>query len=233
MAYVSRHSLGATAADPLADVRAGSAFLKRGSKGDAVRALQTLLRKAQSGDDLLVVDGDFGPKTEALVIRAQKVLSLTADGIVGKQTITALEDALGSAVTATAAATVDFSARTPVKPLTRDEALKQARDKAKAASTSKVNAMRQKGITDAKAGKYAAPAPTAPPDFDTMNYQAGWLSTGAALPPGVVHIGAGGVPVTDAGGGGAGGGGAGGLDSKLLIAGGIAAAAVLFVVMRR
>jgi peptidoglycan hydrolase-like protein with peptidoglycan-binding domain len=208
MAYVSRHALGATSTDPLAPVRAGSLLLKRGSKGDAVRALQTLIRQGQTLDgaaseSLIVVDGDFGPKTESFVRILQKALGVVVDGIVGKQTIAALEAALGSAPKASVAA--DFSARTPVKPLTKAEAIAQAKEKAKAAAAAKVNAMRQRGIADAKAGKYAPPAPPAPspdgkpvPDYDTMNYQSGWISTGKPLPPGVILIGAGGVAVTSA-----------------------------------
>lgn len=229
MAYISRHALGATVTDSLAPVRAGSLLLKKGSKGDAVRALQTLIRQGQVVDgarDLLVVDGDFGPKTESFVRILQQALGVAVDGVVGKQTITALEAALGS--TPKAAAAADFSARTPAKTLTKAEAIAKAKEAAKAKIAAKVSDMRQKGIADAKVGKYAAPTPIAPPDFDTMNYQAGWLSTGTALPPGVVHIGAGGKPVTDAAGGGE--DAAGGGDNKMLITGGILAAAAVAAV---
>jgi N-acetylmuramoyl-L-alanine amidase len=36
-------------------------------------------------------DGDFGPRTQAAVIAAQRKLNLTADGIVGNGTWTALQ----------------------------------------------------------------------------------------------------------------------------------------------
>lgn len=203
MAYVN---LGA-AADPLASVRAGTNFLKKGSKGDAVRALQALIRQGQVLDgaaatSLIEVDGDFGPKTEAAVLKLQKALGVVVDGIVGKQTLVAIETALLVSTpepqAAASAATIDPKKRTLAKPATRDEAIKQAKDKAKAAAAAKVNVMRQKGIADAQAGKYAPPVPTDPPDYDTMNYQGGWISTGKPLPPGVILIGAGGVAVTSA-----------------------------------
>jgi hypothetical protein len=128
---------------------------------------------------------------------------------------------------------LDLTKRTPAAPRTKAEAIAAAKAAAKAKIAAQVLDMRQKGINDAETRKYAPPAPTAPPDFNTMNYQAGWLSTGAALPSGVVRIGDGGRPVDAAGGGAAGGGGAG-VDNKMLIAGGVlAAAAVAAVVLMR
>jgi peptidoglycan hydrolase-like protein with peptidoglycan-binding domain len=234
MAYVSRHALGATSTDPLAPVRAGSLLLKKGSKGDAVRALQTLIRQGQtldgaSSESLIVVDGDFGQKTESFIRTLQKALGVVVDGIVGKQTIASLEAALVSAPKAAAAA--DFSARTPVKPLTKAEAIAKAKEAAKAKTAAKISTMNQRGVADAKAGKYAAPVPTAPPDFDTMNYQAGWLSTGAALPPGVVRIVAGGVAATDAAGapGSSDGAGGGGGNQTMIAAAIVGAAAIAAV----
>src|SRR5829696_2427540 len=50
--------------------------VKRGSQGDAVRALQ--------------VDGIFGPKTDAAVRGFQQALGITVDGIVGPVTWRAL-----------------------------------------------------------------------------------------------------------------------------------------------
>lgn len=69
--------------------------LSRGSKGTAVIDLQTRLntwRAITPGVTLpgLVVDGDFGSKTEAMVIAFQKKKGLTVDGIVGPQTWGAL-----------------------------------------------------------------------------------------------------------------------------------------------
>jgi hypothetical protein len=53
-------------------------MLRRGSKGEEVRLLQSLLA--------VIVDGDFGPKTEAAVKAFQKGHGLVADGIVGPYT---------------------------------------------------------------------------------------------------------------------------------------------------
>lgn len=63
--------------------------LKRGSKGAQVKALQRMLY-ARLGSTYGSIDGEFGPVTEKGVIRVQKQLGLSADGIVGKNTWTAL-----------------------------------------------------------------------------------------------------------------------------------------------
>ena len=56
--------------------------LKRGSKGDAVRRLQDLLRNP--GDyDPGAVDGIFGSRTETAVKEFQTNNGLAADGVVG------------------------------------------------------------------------------------------------------------------------------------------------------
>lgn len=53
-------------------------ILKRGSKGEDVKRLQTILG--------ITIDGDFGPKTEKAVKDFQKKNGLIADGIVGPNT---------------------------------------------------------------------------------------------------------------------------------------------------
>lgn len=70
--------------------------LARGSLGDAVIQLQNLLRDL---DFAVAVDGDFGPGTEVAVTRFQSENKLTADGIVGPQTWTALDAAKAKAAT--------------------------------------------------------------------------------------------------------------------------------------
>ncbi|MFJ5550181.1 peptidoglycan-binding protein [Streptomyces sp. NPDC093225] len=66
--------------------------LSRGSRGDCVRALQwALVRTAfvSSGDAPTFIDGDFGPKTEAAVLRFQSAYPAQTggpDGIVGVKT---------------------------------------------------------------------------------------------------------------------------------------------------
>lgn len=80
------HGLDLLGADALDDVRAGS-VLKRGSKGEAVKAVQALL-----GVD---ADGDFGSKTEAAVKAFQSSRGLSVDGKVGRDTLAALEKSPG------------------------------------------------------------------------------------------------------------------------------------------
>lgn len=61
--------------------------LRRGSKGVCVRWLQRELLDRGYG---ILVDGDFGPKTEAAVRDYQKNHGLSVDGIVGPKTIGSL-----------------------------------------------------------------------------------------------------------------------------------------------
>ncbi len=68
-------------------VRAGQ-HLKRGDSGAAVRELQALL--GQHGH-ATAVDGDFGPSTDAAVRAFQRARSLPVDGVVGPDTLAALE----------------------------------------------------------------------------------------------------------------------------------------------
>ena len=73
---------------------AGKPTLRKGSKGDAVRELQTMLLKL--GYDLgpCGIDGDFGKATEAAVRSFQSDHRLTVDGIVGKNSWAELEKAV-------------------------------------------------------------------------------------------------------------------------------------------
>ena len=61
--------------------------LKKGLSGDDVKVLQTYLNKNGYG---LTVDGEFGTKSYEAVKKYQQSQKLTADGIAGKNTITAL-----------------------------------------------------------------------------------------------------------------------------------------------
>ena len=67
--------------------------LKRGSKGEFVTLAQTMLY--QAGYDLgkAGIDGDFGKATENAVKQFQKDHGLTADGVIGSKTWTALDGA--------------------------------------------------------------------------------------------------------------------------------------------
>lgn len=68
----------------------GDTVLKKGAKGDAVKNLQNQLILCGSS---ITADGDFGSKTETAVKSFQKDLGLTADGIVGNRTLSALDAA--------------------------------------------------------------------------------------------------------------------------------------------
>ena len=63
-------------------------LFKEGSTGEGVKRIQEALKG--KGFDPGVVDGEFGPGTEAAVIAFQKSEGLAADGIVGFQTLKAL-----------------------------------------------------------------------------------------------------------------------------------------------
>lgn len=64
--------------------------LRRGSRGDAVRELQTMLRRLRYQ---IAIDGDFGPQTENRVRRFQQGRRLKIDGIVGAKTWSELDKA--------------------------------------------------------------------------------------------------------------------------------------------
>ena len=59
-------------------------ILKKGSKGNSVKALQILLNG--NGYSCGSVDGEFGAKTYDAVVKFQKANKLDVDGIVGAQT---------------------------------------------------------------------------------------------------------------------------------------------------
>lgn len=66
------------------------ATLRQGDTGDRVRALQAALNKVFPAYSRLAVDGDFGPRTAAVVREFQVRAGLVADGIVGPLTTAAL-----------------------------------------------------------------------------------------------------------------------------------------------
>ena len=66
-------------------------LLNRGDSGDRVKKLQQDLKELGYS---ISVDGKFGAKTEETVKKFQRDFSLTADGIVGKNTEAAIERAL-------------------------------------------------------------------------------------------------------------------------------------------
>ena len=64
-------------------------LLKRGSRGQAVKDVQSLLNDKGFGQ--IGVDGIFGAGTEKAVKRFQKASGLAADGIVGPNTLKVLQ----------------------------------------------------------------------------------------------------------------------------------------------
>ncbi|MER7704966.1 peptidoglycan-binding protein [Kitasatospora sp. NPDC097605] len=59
--------------------------LKQGSSGDTVKQAQCYLNSSLTGEPL-VVDGVFGPVTDAATRRFQVCAKITVDGIIGPQT---------------------------------------------------------------------------------------------------------------------------------------------------
>jgi cell wall-associated NlpC family hydrolase len=77
--------------------RSAPPTLREGSKGPAVKELQTLLKS--KGFNPGPVDGAFGPKTKAAVLAFQRAKGISVDGIVGPQTWGKLKGAGGPAPT--------------------------------------------------------------------------------------------------------------------------------------
>lgn len=84
-----KFDLSVSAAQASTPVAVSRPLLKKGSKGDAVKELQTLLN-AKGAAPKLIVDGDFGAKTDAAVRAFQKAQKLVVDGKVGTYTWDAL-----------------------------------------------------------------------------------------------------------------------------------------------
>ena len=64
--------------------------VKKGATGDGVKAIQELLNEV-AGKKTVATDGNFGSKTQTAIIEFQKSVGITADGIVGNQTLTYLK----------------------------------------------------------------------------------------------------------------------------------------------
>ena len=97
-----------TPAPSLDDVRAGRGSIKRGMSGAAVEYVQALTS--------VVVDGSFGAGTEDAVKKFQSANGLTADGVVGAQTLAALDRLAGGATKGVQKVSMDDSAPTPAQP---------------------------------------------------------------------------------------------------------------------
>ncbi|MGX1885229.1 peptidoglycan-binding domain-containing protein [Streptomyces sp. NPDC055287] len=59
--------------------------IKRGSSGAAVKQAQCYLNSSLATENL-VIDGDFGPLTDAAVRKFQGCAEITVDGLCGAQT---------------------------------------------------------------------------------------------------------------------------------------------------
>lgn len=81
---------GSPAPSPAPAPAPSGAVLRRGSTGPAVSHLQAELNRQYASYSHLVVDGDFGPATEAVVREFQFRAHLTVDGVVGPATAAAL-----------------------------------------------------------------------------------------------------------------------------------------------
>lgn len=81
--------LGAVAVAPPLLIAQASGLLSVGDSGNTVALLQTQL--ASLGFYQGAIDGEFGSQTEAAVIQFQTSQGLVPDGIVGQQTIAALD----------------------------------------------------------------------------------------------------------------------------------------------
>ena len=63
--------------------------LRKGSKGESVKTLQTALNRAGAN---LAIDGSFGAKTQEAVKAFQRANGLTVDGVVGPATWAKLDE---------------------------------------------------------------------------------------------------------------------------------------------
>jgi len=79
---------------PAPAVAVPTATLKPGDQGDDVKVLQRAL--AHLGYSPGTIDGDYGPSTTRAVSSFQQAQGLTADGVLGPETLSALGTALQS-----------------------------------------------------------------------------------------------------------------------------------------
>src|SRR5262249_1776962 len=79
---------------------AGKGAIRRGMKGEGVKALQEALI-ALGVDVPGGADGAFGPGLESAVKALQQKLGIGADGVVGQGTLKAIDAKLGARVSAT------------------------------------------------------------------------------------------------------------------------------------
>jgi peptidoglycan hydrolase-like protein with peptidoglycan-binding domain len=66
--------------------------LRTGDRGDQVRQLQALLNRDYPAYSKLDEDGDFGPKTEAVIREFQRRAGLSVNGVAGPETLAKLDE---------------------------------------------------------------------------------------------------------------------------------------------
>ena len=87
--------------------------LKQGAKGSKVQQLQEILKALNLNPG--IIDGDFGNNTLKAVKQFQSQKGLEADGVVGKNTQNALNNALGQATTSAESSISSPTLNTPTK----------------------------------------------------------------------------------------------------------------------
>lgn len=87
IAYQRSHKLAADGVAGKNTLTSLTPTLRQGSRGDAVKAVQTLLNAHGSH---INVDGEFGPATASAVKKVQSSAKISADGVVGEKTWKAL-----------------------------------------------------------------------------------------------------------------------------------------------
>ena len=95
LSFISTEAEGGAEKSPRrSDVSSGKPTLRKGSKGETVKEMQTMLLKLGYDLGSCGIDGDFGKCTDAAVRKFQKDQGLAVDGICGPKTRTALEKAV-------------------------------------------------------------------------------------------------------------------------------------------
>jgi peptidoglycan hydrolase-like protein with peptidoglycan-binding domain len=94
-------------------VHLGDRALRPGASGKDVRELQTALRRAGFS---VTVDGQFGASTVRAVKRFQRAAQLTASGVVGTKTVTALRTAAEAGSANVSGGTSVTAVRAPKRP---------------------------------------------------------------------------------------------------------------------
>jgi len=88
-----------------------SILLKNGSRGENVKVLQRMLNEKENCN--LTVDGIFGSLTKSCVVQYQSHNNLSADGIVGKNTCSALNNSASSSTATKSPVSKNYTTAAP------------------------------------------------------------------------------------------------------------------------